>query len=331
MVLQYELADGSVIHKTCTVSTQKYRIKEKLYKSHMIKAAAVKGLSAQTAQNDALDLEDPEEDKPENAEKSQPLSEPTIEIVRLRIIPRTTKHIEAPTEDNETLTHPPSIESKIGGSAKMPIPTLYLGMSRMTPIGEFQTDLIDRRTISKMDEEDKVFIQEAFDKVLPFHKKSDQIVSHSFKDSKKGSHIPAFTHNSFTISLGQDSLSTIVTALASFNHLKRTQASEYNGGILVIDEVDAGLHPRAQEKLIHLLHQSARKLNLQIIITTHSLTVIKSLLHKNEHSGVKVNNVVYLMDSNYPRIMENPTYTKIKNDMLTLPPSEPAPTDIKLW
>ena len=41
VVLQYELADGSVIHKTCTVSTQKYRIKEKLYKSHMIKAAAV--------------------------------------------------------------------------------------------------------------------------------------------------------------------------------------------------------------------------------------------------------------------------------------------------
>ena len=223
------------------------------------------------------------------------------------------------------------LDEKLKGAGKMPIPTLYLGMSRMTPIGEFDAELIDKKTIRKMDGEDKNFIVNSFKDVLYFDESGNEITAHSFSSSKKSSYLPSFPYHSFTVSLGQDSLSSIVTALASFNYLKRTSPQTYSGGILVIDEVDAGLHPRAQEKLINLLHTQARKLNLQIILTTHSLTVIKTILSKNEHPGKKVNDVVYLQDSNFPRIMENPTYTKIKNDMLVLAPLEDKPETIKLY
>lgn len=307
--------DGSFIelNKICAVSIQKHAIKERLYKNHMIKVPEDKHIDL----NHSLDLEDVDNNSLSSS------SEPLINIWRLRIIPRT-----------QQLPNTPEIEvldEKLKGAGKMPIPTLYLGMSRMTPIGEFDAELIDKKTIRKMNGEDKNFIVNSFKDVLYFDEYDNEITAHSFSSSKKSSYLPSFPYHSFTVSLGQDSLSSIVTALASFNYLKRTSPQTYSGGILVIDEVDAGLHPRAQEKLINLLHTQARKLNLQIILTTHSLTVIKTILSKNEHPGEKVNNVVYLQDSNFPRIMENPTYTKIKNDMLVLAPLEDKPETIKLY
>ncbi len=307
--------DGSFIelNKICAVSIQKHAIKERLYKNHMIKVPEDKHIDP----NHSLDLEDFDNNSLSSS------SEPLINIWRLRIIPRT-----------QQLPNTPEIEvldEKLKGAGKMPIPTLYLGMSRMTPIGEFDAELIDKKTIRKMDGEDKNFIVNSFKDVLYFDESDNEITAHSFSSSKKSSYLPSFPYHSFTVSLGQDSLSSIVTALASFNYLKRTSPQTYSGGILVIDEVDAGLHPRAQEKLINLLHTQARKLNLQIILTTHSLTVIKTILSKNEHPGEKVNDVVYLQDSNFPRIMENPTYTKIKNDMLVLAPLEDKPETIKLY
>ena len=307
--------DGSFIelNKICAVSIQKHAIKERLYKNHMIKVPEDKHIDP----NHSLDLEDFDNNSLSSS------SEPLINIWRLRIIPRT-----------QQLPNTPEIEvldEKLKGAGKMPIPTLYLGMSRMTPIGEFDAELIDKKTIRKMNGEDKNFIVNSFKDVLYFDGSGNEITAHSFSSSKKSSYLPSFPYHSFTVSLGQDSLSSIVTALASFNYLKRTSPQTYSGGILVIDEVDAGLHPRAQEKLINLLHTQARKLNLQIILTTHSLTVIKTILSKNEHPGKKVNDVVYLQDSNFPRIMENPTYTKIKNDMLVLAPLEDKPETIKLY
>lgn len=301
------------LNKICAVSIQKHAIKERLYKNHMIKVPEDKHIDP----NHSLDLEDVDNNSLSSS------SEPLINIWRLRIIPRT-----------QQLPNTPEIEvldEKLKGAGKMPIPTLYLGMSRMTPIGEFDAELIDKKTIRKMNGEDKNFIVNSFKDVLYFDESDNEITAHSFSSSKKSSYLPSFPYHSFTVSLGQDSLSSIVTALASFNYLKRTSPQTYSGGILVIDEVDAGLHPRAQEKLINLLHTQARKLNLQIILTTHSLTVIKTILSKNEHPGEKVNNVVYLQDSNFPRIMENPTYTKIKNDMLVLAPLEDKPETIKLY
>lgn len=307
--------DGSFIelNKICAVSIQKHAIKERLYKNHMIKVPEDKHIDP----NHSLDLEDFDNNSLSSS------SEPLINIWRLRIIPRT-----------QQLPNTPEIEvldEKLKGAGKMPIPTLYLGMSRMTPIGEFDAELIDKKTIRKMNGEDKNFIVNSFKDVLYFDESGNEITAHSFSSSKKSSYLPSFPYHSFTVSLGQDSLSSIVTALASFNYLKRTSPQTYSGGILVIDEVDAGLHPRAQEKLINLLHTQARKLNLQIILTTHSLTVIKTILSKNKHPGKKVNDVVYLQDSNFPRIMENPTYTKIKNDMLVLAPLEDKPETIKLY
>lgn len=231
----------------------------------------------------------------------------TSTTIRPRLIPR--------SEDKEHST-----ELGIGGDGKMPIPTLYLGMSRMTPIGEFEDTCITKKIIKNIDEQDKKFIFEIFNKIISINKTDDiKIIGHDFQGSKKRSKIPEMNFNSLSISLGQDSVSAIVTALASFNKLKRDLGINYIGGILIIDEIESGLHPKAQMNLIAILKKVAKDLNLQIIATTHSLTIIKSTL-KDQMDQSKYDeskdSVIYLQDTRFPQPMSHPTYEKIKNDML---------------
>lgn len=227
-------------------------------------------------------------------------------IRRMRIIPRT-KDINP--DDTEIIE-----KYGVGGSAKMSIPTLYLGMSRISPIGEFDWGNINHKQL-RIDGNVSNFIYNFFDSVIPFSRRNNTVYGHSFSKSNKKSVVPDFGHSSLTISLGQDSLSSIATSIASFKSLKDDLRSEYKGGILVIDEIEAGLHPRAQKNLINELKRYASILDLQIIMTSHSLTVIKEVIDNDGYDPTK-DSVVYITDTKLPKVMDNPTYLKIKNDML---------------
>lgn len=52
--------------------------------------------------------------------------------------------------------------------------------------------------------------------------------------------------------------------------------STQQNGILLIDEIDTGLHYSAQEVLWNVVFKSAKKFNVQIFATTHSLECIKA-------------------------------------------------------
>ncbi|MDT1827834.1 ATP-binding protein, partial [Acinetobacter baumannii] len=78
-----------------------------------------------------------------------------------------------------------------------------------------------------------------------------------------------------SVSVGEDNTGQILMALFSFQKLKEEYV-DYHGGILLIDEIDAGLFPAAQVELIKILESFAKRLNLQIIFTTHSPIVIQN-------------------------------------------------------
>lgn len=231
---------------------------------------------------------------------------------RLRVIPRSENELR-------------SKELGFSKDGKMPLPTIYLGMSRITPIGEIAIDDFEKKEVRSIDDEDKKYFEDLFKSVIDYQKNEDKdcIVDHNVKGSKKKSKLPNTEHSTLAISLGQDSLSTIITALASFNKVKREQAENYIGGLLLIDEVEAGLHPRAQVKLLNLLKKEANKLNLQIIVTSHSLTVLKFIFDLDNPKSDKVlDSVIYLTDTRMPKLMRDPTYTKVKHDMLLISDSE---------
>lgn len=282
--LVYEF-DGVEITKRCSVSgSQKKLISKSDYRKFLVK---VNPSTLTDKQKDALNGEN-------------------IYVYRMRAIPRTVN-----TVDKERID-----ELGVGGAAKINLPTLYLGMSRISPIGEFDRSSIEHK-ISTIDTASIKFIYNFFNAVIPFSQNNEKkVYSHAFSNNNKQSFVPEFGHSSLTISLGQDSLSVIATALASFNNLKNILKDEYKGGILVIDEIEAGLHPKAQKNLMKELKKYSKSLSLQIIVTSHSLTIIKETLDENIAKKYRVNDVVYLMDTNIPKVMENVSYLKIKNDML---------------
>lgn len=211
----------------------------------------------------------------------------------------------------------------VGDSAKVNIPTLYLSMSRMLPIGDQQNSL-SSSLYNKISDLDKGYIETKFKQIID-NKIIDNgaATKHELKGTTKKSILPQFEHSTKTISLGQDSLSSIITAFASFNKLMREHPDTYKGGILLIDEIDAGFHPKAQMKLIQLIKNEAKNLKLQVIMTTHSLTVIKEVLKISDEtarSGRNVDSVIYIEDVLSPKLMRNPTYQNIKNDMLSILP-----------
>jgi energy-coupling factor transporter ATP-binding protein EcfA2 len=120
----------------------------------------------------------------------------------------------------------------VNAAAKVSIPTLFLSMSRMLPIGE-HLDNFNAELHKRLLDEDKAYIKNKFKSIIDNKVvESANITKHELKGTTKKSLLPEFDHSTKTISLGQDSLSAIITAFASFNKLKREQGVDYKGGIL---------------------------------------------------------------------------------------------------
>lgn len=86
------------------------------------------------------------------------------------------------------------------------------------------------------------------------------------------SHGENYDHES--VSTGEDNAGQIILALMSFKKLKE-EYPDYKGGLLLIDEADAGLFPTAQLNLLKMLDRECKALNLQVIMTTHSPVLIE--------------------------------------------------------
>lgn len=235
--------------------------------------------------------------------------------LRMRIVPR--------NEPKGIFTQG---EVTVPADGKVPVPTIYLGISRTIPIGESDPAYVISNQDTKIVEEDAKYISEFINKLIYTgidnnHAITDQSIKYTRKTSKH----PQYAYDSKAVSLGQDTLSSIVTALVSFKKIKREMGEAYPGGILIIDEVDVGLHPRAQRDLIDYLKSEARKLSLQIIVTTHSLPLLEKIFDDRksipDHQEDRTDIVIYIQDTQNPQYRKDFTIDNIKHDMyLTLPP-----------
>lgn len=81
-------------------------------------------------------------------------------------------------------------------------------------------------------------------------------------------------------SIGQDNLGNIISALVDIYML--SLESDYKGALLCIDEIDVSLHPDTQIRLLDLFNQLAEELNIQFVVSTHSLTILKEMLKKEK-------------------------------------------------
>lgn len=158
------------------------------------------------------------------------------------------------------------------GDGYIQYPTIFLSLKRVLPVAESgnvsESTILNKSELAEFKKlHDKILITES------------NIESASFLESANKQTIGITTdkYDWNENSVGQDNLSKIILALFSFKRLKEKYPTEYKGGILAIDELDATMYPASQKQLLMELRKYASKLNLQIFFTTHSLSLLESV------------------------------------------------------
>ncbi|XOB66218.1 AAA family ATPase [Deferribacteres bacterium DY0037] len=209
---------------------------------------------------------------------------------------------------------------KSSSSTKMVYPVLYLGMSRLFPLGESKDEDIKHEIVSLSAQEKEWFI-EKYKEVLYLGDQIESVASIGISETKKKKVIAVSTdkYSFLSNSAGQDNLGQILLAILSFQRLKDNY-SDYKGGALLIDEFETTLHPVAQKALYKLLRKECKNLNLQVMFTTHSETLLKDICSReianNSVSKINFTELHYLTNSNRRLdILNNPSYEVVVNDL----------------
>lgn len=207
--------------------------------------------------------------------------------------------------------------------AKFNCPVIYLGLSRLFPLGESGDDAISMKPITFKSEEHKKWFLDNYTRILSLQVDVQNVATYNIgeTDKKSGIGINTDHYDYLTNSSGQDNLGQILLALLSFRKLKEDRADDWNGGVLLVDEIDSTLHPAAQSRLITLLIEEARANKYQIILTTHSLSLLRDICGKtayNSHDDNVNNNVelYYLTTANRRlEVKRNISFTEIERDL----------------
>lgn len=119
-----------------------------------------------------------------------------------------------------------------------------------------------------------------------------------------------------SVSAGEDNAGQIILALMSFRKLKE-EYPDYKGGLLLIDEADAGLFPTAQVNLLKILGRECRGLNLQVVMTSHSPTLIEYAYQQSQGNRGRYK-TIYLSDTfGGVQNKENWSWARISADINT--------------
>ena len=176
-------------------------------------------------------------------------------------------------------------KSHEGGEGNFPHPVIYLGLNRLWPLALEKKCEVKEHNIDK----DSIrWFSENYNTILCIE---DREIKAEFLDThqKDGFFAPsAKNYNGESCSAGQDNLGQILTAILSFRDLKKKLKEKYCGGILLIDELDSTFHSHAQKELLKILVSASEELDLQIIATTHSLTLLEQAYRSRLKSSIKV-------------------------------------------
>lgn len=146
-----------------------------------------------------------------------------------------------------------SLRLRVGKSikeeGKLVFPVIYLGLRRLFPLAQ---EVEVKHEIRKLTAEQMQKYQNLHNEVLLLNEQ----ITPEYVDSFSKSFYATKTakYDCLGNSAGQDNVGQILTAVLSFEKLKKLMRESYPGGILLIDELDATLYPAAQIKLV--LHRS---------------------------------------------------------------------------
>ncbi|MGP1572969.1 AAA family ATPase [Aggregatibacter segnis] len=194
-------------------------------------------------------------------------------------------------------------------------PVIYLGLKRMFPISERKYE----------EKENEKFIQDNIKDFLKDNnnilvKNSSQITTTVGIVNSIVAHSEKYDHQS--VSVGEDNIGQILQAIYSFKKLKKEMGSNYKGGIFLIDEIDASLFCAAQIRLLDLLEKYSKDLQLQIIITSHSIEIMERLYKSSQRKEQEGNFKVHYLTNAYGKVKLLSDINKMKADIKDCIPDE---------
>ena len=168
-------------------------------------------------------------------------------------------------------------------------PVIFLSLARLLPI-TLRNDYSTRDVQYITDNKEEI---RAMNNQLLLKNNGSSVTATKGTIDSMVVHGDNYDHES--VSVGEDNVGQIIQAIFSFKRLSETYP-DYHGGILLIDEADAGLFPAAQVELIKILAKAAKSYDLQIIMTSHSPLIIEDIYHRSRQDD-KAFKTIYLTDT----------------------------------
>ncbi|CAM4386392.1 MULTISPECIES: ATP-binding protein [Corynebacterium] len=202
----------------------------------------------------------------------------------------------------------------IPSEAKLEWPTYYLGLSRLYPVGE--TEDYSAKS-SKWEKEVLQEYNSAYRKILDIrqHVRDLGLITSESAARKKGAGVTTDQYGVVANSAGQDNLGQILLAALSFKALKKTVGKDFKGGILLIDEIEATLHPLAQSRLFDFLYRIAKDTGFQVVCTTHSLSLLQRISENVHRQNPTLKISYFRRVAGEIEVDSNPSMAAIEADM----------------
>ena len=200
------------------------------------------------------------------------------------------------------------------GKGNIPIPVIYLGLSRLFPIGE--SNLEKNEVI--LSEKEKKFLYKNYRRILLSYEEDYETINQISKNNIKTLGISATNYDWQSISAGQDNIGKIICTVLEFRRLKEKFRDDYIGGIILIDEIESTLYPKAQQELVKFLNKQCQDLKLIIVCTTHSLEIIKECIENKE---ILKHTIINFLDKTHGKLTckNLSTFEDISRNLLVLP------------
>lgn len=186
-------------------------------------------------------------------------------------------------------------------------PVIYLNLKRLYPIAERKEKTFNIAYLNNNVSE----FTHACNQILT--KTSNKLTSTQGRIINSSvAHGDNYNHES--VSSGEDNVGQIVQALFSFKKLSEDYP-DYHGGLFIIDEIDAGLFPSAQNKVIDVIQRYAQDYNIQVIATSHSPIIIEKIFNKHQSNPRQFKSVFLTNDYGSVQIRNDYNWLDIYADL----------------
>jgi predicted ATPase len=187
------------------------------------------------------------------------------------------------------------------------IDVVFVDMDRILPARNFSKEILRRAKeglLSDISENNQETISKHISYILEESFQLKKVVHHTNKDIFK--YTNSNEYSSYNTASGEDVLLKIIIDIV--------EAEE--NSLILIDEIEIGLHPKVQKRLMQVIYNIARNDSKQFIITTHSPSILSSVPDKarifieKQHnsnfkviSSISINAALSKMDSeSYPLV-----------------------------